>query len=384
MFNMLNRQEILTYIEYLTNIEKIQPGMKYVFMHYADLENDNCAFIPQTPLQVSIRITDHCNLNCLHCSRKANDLNQVTMKNWKGVIDALKQSHVLQIILTGGEPTIHPEFSEIVSYIKKNGFMLTILSNGLQYSKKLIEHLNETLNPHTDRLSISLDGIGETYDKIRCGSHFDELDEFLKKASTLNLILQANMVISDYNYTDMFPVYKYCAELKIPYLRYLPLFEHKKTELSTSGYYATIKEFCRILNYHNKTTSSLKIISDPVRNIYPFSSNIIKYYPDLKSIFPTGKGVCPATITSCEISPDGFIYPCSYFDSPQFYAGNIYDKPLNEIWKYGLNWKYIREKHYVQKACERCLEYKNCQSGCPAVNFFGVNECVFLKQNCIS
>lgn len=76
-----------------------------------------------------LELTDRCNFKCLHCYNDAS-YNQRNVSMIKETIAYLKELGVVYVILTGGEALIYPDFEEIYLHLKKNGFLVTIYTNG--------------------------------------------------------------------------------------------------------------------------------------------------------------------------------------------------------------------------------------------------------------
>ncbi|MDE5697009.1 MAG: hypothetical protein K2I96_06300, partial [Lachnospiraceae bacterium] len=70
-----------------------------------------------------------------------------------------------------------------------------------------------------------------------------------------------------------------------------------------------VGRFCVLLRDIKDNGRNIDITGDPVSLVYPFAIWFRAQYPDV--YFPTGKHVCPAGVTSCEISVHGEGYPCS-------------------------------------------------------------------------
>jgi len=87
------------------------------------------------------------------------------------------------IIIGGGEPTLHPDFEEIVSFLKSKGLELGIASNGsrIQRLAKIAHLLNER-----DWVRLSLDnGLNETFQKIHNPRVQVDLDAILAEVRAM-------------------------------------------------------------------------------------------------------------------------------------------------------------------------------------------------------
>jgi len=76
-----------------------------------------------------IQIIRKCNQQCLFCSSPTNDLI-LDCKKIIREIDNYKKENCSGIILTGGEPTLHPDILKLISYCDKNDLEVRLITNG--------------------------------------------------------------------------------------------------------------------------------------------------------------------------------------------------------------------------------------------------------------
>jgi radical SAM protein with 4Fe4S-binding SPASM domain len=124
----------------------------------------------RTPLSGSIDLTHACNLRCVHCyigrQSPGEKLRSQEMSTTKllSVVDEITDAGCFEIILTGGEPLMRKDFTDIYRHIKLNGILVTVFSNGTLISDRILDLFGE-LPPQT--IEISLYGATEeTYEKI--------------------------------------------------------------------------------------------------------------------------------------------------------------------------------------------------------------------------
>ena len=112
-------------------------------------------------------ITRRCNLKCVHCysDSDAKDYpGELTWEQCRAVIDDLADFGVPGLLLSGGEPLIHPRFFDLARYGRERGLRLTISTNGTLITPDTAAQLREIGFAY---VGISLDGIGETHDQFR-------------------------------------------------------------------------------------------------------------------------------------------------------------------------------------------------------------------------
>jgi MoaA/NifB/PqqE/SkfB family radical SAM enzyme len=129
--------------------------------------------------RVAFHVTDRCQLNCDHCLRDPG--RQPADLELGLITSVLDQARALyganHVALTGGEPTLHPQFFEIVDAIAERGYTWHMVSNGHRFDR-----VAQRLAAKPGRLeslelmNFSLDGASEaTHDSIREQGNFREV-----------------------------------------------------------------------------------------------------------------------------------------------------------------------------------------------------------------
>ncbi|NWF93239.1 MAG: radical SAM protein [Syntrophaceae bacterium] len=91
-----------------------------------------------SPISINLDLTSACNFSCPYCvdSGLLNDGKSLKLGEVKRMIDVLRSHGLLSVILIGGgEPTLHKDFTEIVRDIKGRGLQLGIATNGTRMDK---------------------------------------------------------------------------------------------------------------------------------------------------------------------------------------------------------------------------------------------------------
>ena len=152
-----------------------------------------------------VRLTRVCNNNCLFCLDKENQNGEIIP--FRQVIDDFKNGRkegATRAILSGGEPTLHPQLIEIIKKAKKFGYShIQMISNGrmLAYEdfvKKLKEAgLNEiTLSLHSH--------LKDKFEEIvQAKGSYNQAIKGLLNALKHNLIVSVDIVINKINYKTL-------------------------------------------------------------------------------------------------------------------------------------------------------------------------------------
>ncbi|MBN1191425.1 MAG: radical SAM protein [Dehalococcoidales bacterium] len=116
------------------------------------------------PIQAVIELTHRCNLRCIHCYSDVLDKEELTLDDWKLVIDKLKAAGTMFLHFTGGEPLVREDFIDIATYGRRQGFFIGLMSNFTLITPDLVRGL-AALNPYS--LSTSLYGAtAATHDSV--------------------------------------------------------------------------------------------------------------------------------------------------------------------------------------------------------------------------
>jgi heme d1 biosynthesis radical SAM protein NirJ len=108
-----------------------------------------------------------CNLTCKHCYTTSTDINfpnELSTPEIYTVMDDLKAFKVPVLILSGGEPLLHPDIFDISRRAKDMGFYVALSTNGTKISAA---NIDEIASINYQYIGVSLDGIKDTHDQFR-------------------------------------------------------------------------------------------------------------------------------------------------------------------------------------------------------------------------
>ena len=108
-----------------------------------------------------------CNLTCKHCYSISTDIDfkgELSTPEIHRTMDDLKAFHVPVLILSGGEPLLHPDIDAIAARAKSMGFYVALSTNGTLIDEQSVGRIAAI---GYDYVGISLDGRRETHDRFR-------------------------------------------------------------------------------------------------------------------------------------------------------------------------------------------------------------------------
>jgi len=93
-------------------------------------------------MELVIEVTDHCNNNCIHCSSDSGR-SRVTFLPVRVIDRAIDEVKPSTIILSGGEPFLHPRIADIINAAKSAGARLAINTCGVVRHENIPPNFNK-------------------------------------------------------------------------------------------------------------------------------------------------------------------------------------------------------------------------------------------------
>lgn len=300
---------------------------------------------PQTfPSIYSLELTAGCNNHCAGCGNvfaKERPASFMTFKQWESVLDKI-EPHARKLKVTGGEPTLHPQFTEIIASIAHRGIPFTLFTNARWQDPLTVIDLARSVS-QCQGLLISLHGkdafAHEAFTKT-AGS-FSETVSNIRQAADAEVSITASVVLTCYNVLDLENLVNFALGLGVRHIvfnrylgRPLPELEPEEAELQKA-----------IISIETMMFHGLPVrYGNPIPQCFAFNSS-------------TG---CMAGIAYCTIDPWGNMRPCNH--SPTI-VGNLFKRSLSDLWQSDImqQWRNI-----AVAECRICKDYTICGGGCKA------------------
>ena len=323
---------------------------------YFTNEPENAAFVSLVGLvtaleTASIEITQNCNLKCKHCYQGEHVAVQsmMSLNDARLIASKLGELGVIAVVLTGGEPFLHPDLTEIVKAFNEWNIRVVVFTNGQIVQEEIIRKLS-TMNV---LIRISLEGHNEeTNDFIRGAGTFRKAIEFSNICKQNNVAIGYSFTVNNQNEKYFYDMLKLADEM-----------------------FADEIEMSEILNINQHVDVSALLLSE--KQSKDFRINTLEGF-SLSKAFRKGMGlyrhkngseyICSAGTTNIFIDIRGNIYPCNLFaDNSKYCAGNIFNEDMLEIWRKSKVFIELRNlKKDDIEGCANCPANENCKGGCRA------------------
>lgn len=255
-----------------------------------------------------ISVTDRCNLRCSYCIPKGfNDFETpdhwLTFDELMRVVCAFVRLGTKRFRLTGGEPLVRKNLTDLVHRIKKIDEVedLSITTNGTL----LTSHAKSLFEAGLDRLNISLDSLNrKNIEDITGLDCLEQVMEGLRTAKQLGFHkIKINMVVlPDKNMAEIERMLEFCIEhgFILCLIEVMPMGKTGQNMTTVS-----LQPIIQELRKHYDLHSTMKIIGNgPARYWETSTGNVC-----LGLITPLSQHFC-ATCNRVRLSVDGTLYMC--------------------------------------------------------------------------
>jgi [mycofactocin precursor peptide]-tyrosine decarboxylase / 3-amino-5-[(4-hydroxyphenyl)methyl]-4,4-dimethylpyrrolidin-2-one synthase len=309
------------------------------------------------PICLTWELTYACNLSCVHClsSSGRRDPDELSTAQCRAVIDELERMQVFYVNIGGGEPTVRPDFWELVDYAVEHRVGVKFSTNGIKITPAVAQRL--TGSDYVD-VQISLDGAtAEINDAVRgAGSYQTALRAMSNLADAGFTGFKLSVVVTRQNagQLDDFAVlaHRYGAQLRL-------------TRLRPAGRGASV-------------WSQLHPTQAQQRALYDWlvshGENVLTgdsffHLAGYGQALP-GLNLCVAGRVVCLIDPVGDVYACPFAIHQNFLAGNVRGEGgFARVWRESELFASLRQPQ-SGGACTSCSAYDACGGGCMAAKFF--------------
>jgi radical SAM protein with 4Fe4S-binding SPASM domain len=132
------------------------------------------------PNHVDVETSSACDMRCPMCYTVTEEFKKLVKPRlmrfelFKKIVDECAQNGVYSLrVSLRGEPFLHPQIVEMIRYAKARGIPeVASLTNGLRLTT---DQFAELVEIGMDWLTISFDGMGETYERVRKPARFEEM-----------------------------------------------------------------------------------------------------------------------------------------------------------------------------------------------------------------
>lgn len=130
-----------------------------------------------TPELVDLKITQFCPFGCEFCYQSSTKEGlHAPLGKIKEYVDYLAELKVMEIAIGGGEPTMHPDFIEIIKYIHEKGIIANFTTYSVAWLKK--NDIVQAVRNYISAIGVSVHSIADISKVEKIHQTINETDSF--------------------------------------------------------------------------------------------------------------------------------------------------------------------------------------------------------------
>ncbi len=292
------------------------------------------------PVLIELEILNYCNYSCIYCyneQKKPAKLNISDAKKLKSLFLELK---IYKLVLTGGEPTLHPDFFNLLKIFGDVAY-ISIFTNGTK-----LETLDNNSSIKEIILSIPCanDKIYRELTKNNISFIKNKLENFKDKSKII-----AHVVVNKLNIKQIENTVSFAVRTGLQSISFAPIRASQNDSFSLNELVLDNEDYIFLLNKLKalkKKYSSIYIhIPTPIPFCMLEKTNTFNLVPNLKKCNP-GVGWCVVdyelNVRSC---PHSFKI-----------VGNLKQKKFQKIW----NRMFSCQPKTIPASCKKCTYLNKC------------------------
>ncbi|MCK5660834.1 MAG: radical SAM protein, partial [Methanosarcinales archaeon] len=140
-------------------------------------------------------ITRRCNLACKHCYLGEGQAQDMTPADFQSLVEQFEKMQGLKLMISGGEPLLHPEIKTILEIAASRRLRVVLLSNATLIDEKMAQMLSGYIH----EVQVSIDGTEQSHDRIRGTGSFNKAMEGIRNLQKAGIGVSIATMIHKYN-----------------------------------------------------------------------------------------------------------------------------------------------------------------------------------------
>ena len=281
-----------------------------------DIEDHLPKRIPSKDRTLLLLINKGCNLRCSFCDLWEGK-EQLALSDVYPIFDDAVEIGTKVLVLTGGEPLLHPDVFSMIAAAKSRGLSVNMTTNGTLVEK----YWEQIVEAPLDSLSFSIDGLEDVHDELRGqkGAFLKTLSAIKRVRKECSLSCSIYFVATKKNVHQLVDVFELALSLGCSF-DFWPVNDAPELYIKEPK---DVKKWEEAVSYIAKK-------SERVYKNQAFYRDGMQYHAGKQK----GKTVrCLGLIDQYGITYDGWLLPCCVWGKEELRVGNVLETPLRTLWK---------------------------------------------------
>lgn len=309
-------------------------------------------------LSANIVLTSNCNSRCKSCDYWRHKGENLSLEKIKYFFEILKKYNTESIVLTGGEPTLHPQFYKILEMAKcEYGFITILSTNGTT-----IPLIFEKVCDLVDSFCISFDGATpEEYAAIRGIDNFQNIMTSIHRIKSYNSNIQVwlSCLIQRMNFDHLESIYDTALQSEADGI-FFNVPELKPGCFGRNEAYSPSREMLISVDSISLLERIFLEIQRKDTNTHFLCQsasafeNFVEYFKVMNNLVKPKCRKCYVPYNTITLTETGQIKPCFYID----YAMELTADPVNSP-KMKAFRSLMHSDKTVQEQCDYCGQFNS-------------------------
>lgn len=360
-----------------------------VGVRVSDILTDKAIYM-KVPLNGTFELSPLCNFSCSMCyvrkTRKEvceSPRGILTLDDWRRIAKEARAAGMLNLLLTGGEPLLWPDFWTLYDELVDMGFLVSVNTNGSLIDGEAVCRFRKR---PPNKINITLYGASDATYKRLCGVDgvFSKVDSAIKELIEVGITVKINCSLTPDNADDLDWIIDYAKTRGVPLTvaTYMfPPVRRDPTRIGENARFTPEESAAYLMQYLRRDRGEKQFLQ--------YMQNLQRGYAeppgmDEGCLDPGGGKIrCLAGRAAFWITWDGWLMPCGMMVTPQI-----------DLKQHGFSdaWNLLTEEAAsirLSGLCEQCANKDLCHP-CAAIayaetgSFSGVPtyKCLTVKHMC--
>jgi len=326
------------------------------------------------PLWLLAEVTYRCPLQCAYCANPIDFAGQDELNTgqWISVFEQARELGAAQLGLSGGEPLLRKDLTELIAAARSLGYYSNLLTSGIGLNEA---RLDDFAKAGLDHIQVSFQAADEEINDLLAGSK----QAFAKKLKVARAVkahgwpMVLNFVLHRHNIEQLPRIIELCIELEADFVELATCQFYGWAQLNRAGLLPTRGQLQRAEYITQQYREQLAAQNHPCKLIFV----IPDYYEERPKPCAGGWGSL-----FLDVTPDGTALPCHSARELPIAFPNVKEHRLEHIWKHSFGFNRFRGDDWMSEPCRSCAEKSKDFGGCRCQAFILTGDAAATDPVC--
>ncbi len=313
------------------------------------------------PLVIELELTKICNWHCDFCYnvwKVSGDYEpylrgkHLPFQSAKLILDEMAAKGAIRVRFSGGEPTLHPEFDEIIDYAGSLGLRMELFTNG---SRMTPERVQRMADAGLGTMLVSVHGGEETHNRLAVNKQaYRHSMGSLELAAKHGITVVAETLVCHENTVEVDEMVRTLNGIGVKQIAFMPYVPFGPTDTRRAIPPRDLEKLIARAKTVATPDTQFGVPCAPRHCLEPAPKQITE------PVSAEFSNHCAAGVLWASISYDGQIRHCPH---SSIFAGNIAEG-IEKVWQERVAPTVLAALAPQNEECGGCSQFDSCRGGC--------------------